>query len=198
MTGTTAQSIPSSGRRIRSHTWQKWDLLTGLVAALVSFAVYAWSAAPNVTLLDSGEFLVAAEHFGVPHPTGYPLWTLLNWLFVLLPLGNAAWEVAIFSGLCAAAAVGLCAALLCNMQRWCYGERLAGRARWLPHFVAVAFSLTLAFSQSMWSQAVIAEVYALHALLIAVFLTLCYSWVLRPTSDGLMLGVFLCSRALVQ
>ena len=48
----------------------------------------------------------------------------------------------------------------------------------------------LAFSQSMWSQAVIAEVYALHALLIAVFLTLCYSWVLRPESDALMLGAF--------
>ena len=53
-----------------------------------------------------------------------------------------------------------------------------------------AFALALAFSQSIWSQAVIAEVYALHALLIALFLTLCYAWVLRPTSDGLMLGVF--------
>ncbi len=57
------------------------------------------------------------------------------------------------------------------------GERLARRARFLPQIVALAFSLMLAFSQSMWSQAVIAEVYALHALLIAVFLILCYSWV---------------------
>ena len=88
---------------------------------MVSFGIYAWSAAPNVTLLDSGEFVVAAQHFGVPHPTGYPLWTLLNWVFLLLPLGNAAWEVALFSGLCAAAAVGLCAALLSNIQRWYYG-----------------------------------------------------------------------------
>ncbi len=190
MTGTITEYLGSRGRRIRSHTWQKWDWITGTVASLVSFVVYAWSAAPNVTLLDSGEFLVAAQHFGVPHPTGYPLWTLLSWLFILLPLGNAAWEVAIFSGVCAAAAVGLCAALLSNFQRWCYGERLGGRARLVPHLVALAFSLILAFSQSMWSQAVIAEVYALHALLIAVFLTLCYSWVLRPASDGLMLGVF--------
>ena len=190
MSGTITESLGTLGRRIRSHTWQKWDWMAGVVAALVSFAVYAWSASPNVTLLDSGEFLVAAQHFGVPHPTGYPLWTLLSWLFVLLPLGNAAWEVAIFSGLCAAAAVGLCAALLSNIQRWFYGEQLAGRARFLPPIVALAFSLILAFSQSMWSQAVIAEVYALHALLIAVFLTLCYLWVLRPSSDGLMLGVF--------
>jgi tetratricopeptide (TPR) repeat protein len=56
--------------------------------------------------------------------------------------------------------------------------------------VALSFALMLAFSQSMWSQAVIAEVYALHALLVGVFLILCYSWIRRPASDRLMLGVF--------
>ncbi|HEY5779474.1 MAG TPA: DUF2723 domain-containing protein [Terrimicrobiaceae bacterium] len=180
----------SSRSHSRLYVWEWLDWVTGIIAGLISFAVYAWSAAPNVTLLDSGEFVVAAQHFGVPHPTGYPLWTLLNWLFLLLPLGNAAWEVAIFSGLCAALAVGLCAALLSSIQIWCYGVRLVGRARLLPRVVALSFSLMLAFSESMWSQAVIAEVYALHALLIAVFLVLCYSWVQRPASDRLMLGAF--------
>ena len=118
------------------------------------------------------------------------MWTLLNWLFLLLPFGNAAWEVAIFSGVCAAAAVGLCAALLSNLQRWYYGEQLRGKAKFLPQIIALAFSLMLAFSQSMWSQAVIAEVYALHALLIAVFLTLCYLWVQHPANDRLMLLIF--------
>ena len=170
--------------------WQKADWITALVAAVISFAVYAWSAAPNVTLLDSGEFLVAAQHFGVPHPTGYPLWTLLAWIFQLLPLGNAAWEIALFSGLCAALAVGLCAALLSNIQTWCFEKELTGRKKWLPQIVALAFSLMLAFSQSMWSQAVIAEVYALHALLVAVFLMLCYMWVRRPAKDSLLLLAF--------
>ena len=164
--------------------------LLGIVAGVISFAVYAWSAAPNVTLLDSGEFVVAAQHFGVPHPTGYPLWTLLNWLFLLLPLGNAAWKVAIFSGLCAAGAVGCCAALLSSAQLWCYGTWLGAKARILSRIVALSFSLMLAFSMSMWSQAVIAEVYALHALLIAIFLMLCYRWLQQPASDRLMLSIF--------
>jgi tetratricopeptide (TPR) repeat protein len=180
----------SSHRRSPQYVWEKWDLPTGIIAGVISFAAYAWSAAPNVTLLDSGEFIVAAQHFGVPHPTGYPLWTLLNWLFLLLPLGNAAWEVAIFSGVCAAVAVGLCASLLSSIQIWCYGARLEGKTRLIPRIAALSFSLMLAFSQSMWSQAVIAEVYALHALLIAVFLILCYSWVQRPASDRLMLAAF--------
>ena len=189
MTEVLARIFSSSDRLGPARVWERLDGVTGAIAGLLSFAVYAWSAAPNVTLLDSGEFLVAAQHFGVPHPTGYPLWTFLNWLFLLLPLGNAAWEVAIFSGLCAAAAVSLCATLLSSIQRWCYGE-LAGKAKFLPQIVSLAFSLMLAFSQSMWSQAVIAEVYALHALLVVIFLMLCYSWVRRLASDGLMLGAF--------
>ncbi len=172
------------------HTWHKADWITALVAALISFAVYAWTAAPNVTLLDSGEFIVAAQHFGVPHPTGYPVWTFLTWLFLLLPLGNAAWEVAIFSGVCAAAAVGLCAALLSNIQTWVFGDLLQGRLRRIPQLVALSFALMLAFSESMWSQAVIAEVYALHALLIGLFLVACYSWVRKPGKDSLMLLAF--------
>lgn len=170
--------------------WQTSDWITALIAAGISLAVYIWSAAPNVTLLDSGEFVVAAQHFGVPHPTGYPLWTLLTWLFLLLPLGNAAWEVAIFSGVCASLAVGLCAALLSSLQRWCFDGVLSPRQKWLLQFVSLAFALMLAFSQSMWSQAVIAEVYALHALLVAVFLVLCYAWVRNPAKDSLMLLAF--------
>lgn len=171
----------------RHSFWNKGDWITAALATVISLAVYVWSAAPNVTLLDSGEFMVAAQHFGVPHPTGYPLWTLLTWLFQLLPLGNAAWEINVFSGVCAAISVGLCAALLSNVFTWCLNKPLVGKLRFLPGIVALAFALMLAFSQSMWSQAVIAEVYALHALLVALFLIACYAWVRNPSSDFLML-----------
>lgn len=170
--------------------WTRADGMTGLLAWAISFAVYYWSTAPNVTLLDSGEFMVAAQHFGVPHPTGYPLWTILTWLFQLLPLGNSAWEINLFSGVCASLAVGLAAALLSSIQSWCFISQLTGCRKWLPYIVALAFSLMLAFSESMWSQAVIAEVYALHALLVAIFLLLCYIWVRNPARDGVMYLIF--------
>jgi hypothetical protein len=163
--------------------------LAGLVAGIVAGAVYFWTAAPNVTLLDSGEFLVAAQHFGVPHPTGYPLWTLLSWVFQLLPLGNAAWEINVFSGVCGALAVGLAAALFSSSTRWMLGERMA-RWRGLNAIVAVTVALLFGFSFSMWSQAVIAEVYALHALLIGLFLASLYLWLRRPESLGLLMLPF--------
>lgn len=171
----------------RAH---RQESAAGLAAGLVALAVYVWTAAPNVTLLDSGEFLVAAQHFGVPHPTGYPLWTLLAWIFQLLPLGNAAWETNIFSGVCGALAVGLAAGTLTNLLRWFLEGRLEGRLRVLPGVTGAAFGLMFAFSQSMWSQAVIAEVYTLHALLIGLYLCLLYGWVRHPGRDRLMLWAF--------
>jgi len=174
----------------KQSVWSRMDLIAGLLSGLISFVVYLWSTAPNVTLLDSGEFVVAAEHFGVAHPTGYPLWTILAWLFQLLPLGNAAWEIALCSGVCAAVAVGLGGSLLSSMQRWAIGPVESSKLSIIPFFVSVSFSLMLAFSVSMWSQAVIAEVYGLHALLIAILLALLYSWIRNPSSDQLMLWAF--------
>jgi tetratricopeptide (TPR) repeat protein len=174
-------------------TWagkHRQELGVALGVMVVSFGVYWWSAAPNVTLLDSGEFLVAAQHFGVPHPTGYPLWTILAWAFQLLPLGNAAWEINLFSGVCGALASGMAAGVLVNLLRWFLEGRLVGRMVWMPPLLGISFGLMLAFSVSMWSQAVIAEVYTLHALLVAVYLALLYGWVRNPSHDKLMLWAF--------
>lgn len=174
---------------MKDRIWTRADLAAGLFTGLISFAVYAWTAAPNVTLLDSGEFVLAAQHFGIPHPTGYPLWTLLAWVFQLLPLGNAAWEVALFSGFCAALAVCLTTALVRSSMRWLLGDAL-DQWRGLGTIVSVSCGLLFAFSFSMWSQATIAEVYALHALLIGLYLSALYAWLRRPDSLELLLLAF--------
>jgi len=163
--------------------------MVALVAAFVAGVVYFWTAAPNVTLLDSGEFVVAAQHFGVPHPTGYPLWTLLAWLFQLLPLGNAAWEINLFSGFCGALATGLVAMLFSSSTRWMLGGQVACW-RGLNVVVSLTVALLFAFSASMWSQAVIAEVYTLHALLIGFYLTSLYVWLRRSESLWLLMLPF--------
>ena len=170
------------------------DWLAAAVAALVSGAVYFYTAQPNVGLLDSGEFIAAAQHFGVPHPTGYPLWTLLAWLFQLLPLGNAAWEVNLFSGFCGALAVGVATLLASSMLRWMMpfwgGDEKQPVRVWVVGLVAVSFGLLFAFSFSFWTQAVIAEVYTLHGLLVGLFLTSLYWWVRRPQRDLPILASF--------
>ncbi len=165
------------------------DWPPALLASLLSFLLYAWTAAPSVTLLDSGEFLVAAMHLGVPHPTGYPLWTMLAWLFQLLPLGTPAWEIALFSGIAGAAASGLFAWLSSNMLRWFFPEIGS-----LPRTVlSVAWALLFAWSEPMWSQAVIAEVYTLHALLVGLYLLCLYFFIRSPEKEGWLPAAFFCA-----
>lgn len=177
---------------MNKRPFDRIDYLCAGIAGLISLAVYVFTAAPNVTLLDSGEFLVAAEHFGVAHPTGYPLWTLLSWLFQFLPLGNVAWEISLFSGICGALAVALCALMSCGLTRWLFGVEF----RLIGFVSGLTWSLLFAFSQSQWSQAVIVEVYALHALLTGLFLLSLYLYILRPESlRRLLLCFFLLSLA---
>lgn len=169
------------------------DWLVALITTVVSGAVYFYTAQPNVGLLDSGEFIVAAQHFGVPHPTGYPLWTLLAWLFQLLPIGNAAWEVNLFSGFTGALAVGATTLLISSMLRWMmpsWGATGDRPTAMVGALVAGSFGLLFAFSYSVWTQAVIAEVYTLHCLLIGLFLLALYWWVRRPDKDLPILATF--------
>jgi tetratricopeptide (TPR) repeat protein len=166
--------------------WCRLDAYAGLLAGLLALSVYAWTAAPSVTLLDSGELLLAAHQFGVPHATGYPLWTFLAWLWQLLPLGNPAWEIALFSGVLGALAVMLFSLLSSSMLRWFFPE-LPGRA---VFFIAVGWGVLFALSEPMWSQATIAEVYTLHALLVGLLFVSLYGYIRNSRENWRLLRCF--------
>jgi len=164
------------------------DWIAAGVAWLVSQTVYFLTTQPNVGLLDSGEFLTAAVHVGVPHPTGYPLWTIFSHLFTLFPIGNGAWEVNLFSGFCTAIAIGLVALILSNSLRW------AGVRDSVAQILGAGWAIALAFSVSMWSQAVIAEVYGLHSLMVMFYVWVLYRWVRAPEwTNGLAWSTFFFS-----
>ena len=168
-----------------SWPFDRKDCFAAGVAWFISQVVYFLTTQPNVGLLDSGEFLTAAVHVGVPHPTGYPLWTIGAYIFKLLPFGNGAWEVNLFSGFCTALSIGIVGIILCNSMRW------AGIRDRIAQILSVGWALALAFSISMWSQAVIAEVYGLHVLVVTLYLWILYRWVREPAwTNGLAWSVF--------
>ncbi len=80
----------------------------GLAVFLVSFGIYAATLARTVGFIDSGELAWASASLGIPHPTGYPLYTLLTYLFVVLfPFLEPIVAINLFSATVAsAAAVG--------------------------------------------------------------------------------------------
>jgi 4-amino-4-deoxy-L-arabinose transferase-like glycosyltransferase len=122
----------------------RWDAVLA-AAGLLSLALYVHTLVPGLLPGDSGEFQTMAILLGHTHPTGYPVYLALAKLLSLLPIGEFAWRVNLFSALMAALTVaGVYAA----------GRLLTGRRA-----VAAASALALAVSPTFWSQAIIAEVY---------------------------------------
>ena len=84
------------------------DGLSFAITSLLAFSVYLLTLAPDVTLEFSGLMSTGAMYAGVPHPPGYPVWTLYSWCFTkLLPFSNIAWRVAVGSAVASALACGL-------------------------------------------------------------------------------------------
>jgi tetratricopeptide (TPR) repeat protein len=165
--------------------FERVDWIAAGVGWFIAQCIYLFTTQPNVGLLDSGEFLTAAVHVGVPHPTGYPLWTIGAHIFKLFPFGNGAWEVNLFSGFCSALAVGIAGLILCNSLRW------VGVRERVAQILAIAWAVAFACSVSMWSQAVIAEVYGLHVLVVMFYVWVLYRWVREPAwTNGLAWSAF--------
>ena len=168
---------------------------------VASFALYCWTLAPTVTLVDSGELILAAQTLGVAHPPGFPLYVLLAHAATLLPLGNIAVRVHLASALFAALASAAMTLLVIEAaltdaapERVSQGEHQdrqtpkntthsAKQAK--SNSLAISYSIVVpavmagllfAFSRTLWEYATIAEVYTLNALLIVILLWLVLAW----------------------
>lgn len=150
------------------------DRAIGSGLALAAFGLYLATLAPTVLEADGGEFQFVPWLPGIAHPTGYPLYILLGWLWThLLPIGEVAWRMNLLSAVLAAAAVGLTYTVARQMlDRTLHDTPLPARI-----IAAVMAAATFAVSHTFWSQALIAEVYALHALFVAALLGLALSYV---------------------
>jgi hypothetical protein len=168
---------------------QAW-LVPGLVFGL-ALAVYGLTAAPGLTWAhhsaDGGDLITAALTRGVPHPSGYPTWTLLAALFGQLPVGAAAWRITLLSMVSGATAAALVAAatpwLTFNPVTQPSNHPAAFTAspsgageRLLRAAPALVAGLALAFAPLLWGQSTVAEVYALHACLAAGALWALVRW----------------------
>src|ERR1017187_7469814 len=89
------------------------DWLTLAITFGVVWIVYLFTLAPEQTLEDSGELCTASYYAGIPHPPGYPFWSIYSWLWtVIVPFGNVAWRVEVGQSFAAAMGCGLLALMV--------------------------------------------------------------------------------------
>jgi hypothetical protein len=156
------------------------DLAVAALLAAAALALYVATLAPTVLPGDPGEFQFVPPLLGIAHPTGYPLYCLLGWAWSHLPLSSplgvpvadVAYRMNLFSALAAALAVGLAYPTALAVLR----QALPALAPLPRRLVAALASAVLAVTPTLWSQAVIAEVYGLNTLLVVGLFYLLLVW----------------------
>ncbi|MBC8094468.1 MAG: DUF2723 domain-containing protein, partial [Akkermansiaceae bacterium] len=167
--------------------FRKVDWLTLGLTFLVVFIGYFLTLAPEMTLEDSGELAVASYYAGVPHPPGYPVWTLYTYLWTLiLPFGNIAWRVGVGCAFSGALASGLLALVVSRGSSMIIesiddlktlDRRREGAICLVAGFVAGAL---IGFNGYMWSQSVIVEVYPFSVVSLMGVVAFLMRWTYAP------------------
>ncbi len=170
----------------------RWPRLLALPVFGAALTLYGLTLSPTVAVLfdDSLEFQLVTYQLGIAHPTGYPLYTLLGWLFTRLPVGDVAYRVNLMSAIFGALTVALV---------YLVGLEIASddeRRPWPAVAAALIGAFAMAVSPVFWSQATLAEVYTLNAVFVAGMVLLLARGIGRPRD--LMALAFLFGLALTH
>ena len=170
---------------------------TGLI--LITAIVYGFTLAPSVVEIDAGELAAVQITLGIAHPSGYPLFTLLGYVFsrlhILRPIEQLNFLSLLF---CTASLVFVCLTLnqvfeshpsklknhhsrhsTRNRKSPQEKDRPAEKTPIAPYriepdfmnVIAICIGLGfLAFSRTIWKQSTSVEVYPLHLFLISASL----------------------------
>jgi Protein O-mannosyl-transferase TMEM260-like len=182
----SADTSPGGNKRLR----EAGVAFTGLGVFLLVFVLYLRTLAPTVLYLNDPKLLDAVMVqmqvyvLGITHPTGYPTYLMLTHLFTYLPFGDPAYRVNLGSAVYAALAV---------VAVYAAGLLLSRRV-----VAAAAGALAFGLGAALWSQAVIAEVYTLNALLVSVTIVVLLLWREYRKDRYLLLSAFLVGLCLTN
>jgi len=142
----------------------------GLIAAAtaaVAFLCYHATLLPGLDLGDSASFQTGVGSLTLTPRQAYPLYYGLGSVFVWFHPGEPARAL--------------------NLASAVYGAIAVAIATWLASRIAesavagAAAGLFLAFSYTFWSQAITAEVYTLHLLIMGAAMSAALAWAEHPT-----------------
>jgi hypothetical protein len=182
---------------------------------LTAFVVYIFTMAPSVIQIDTGELAAVQATLGIAHPTGYPLYTLIGFLFSKIPLPFAIiYQLNLLAAFYCAAAISIFTYtfkfILDNIESFSVQEKRSNKKKNkrekkqeavpknhqnfsseisdpIKLLSAVFAGLALAFSKTFWFQSTSVEVYSFHLLLMSIIiLSLLKAFIKRHNTDDLI------------
>jgi Protein of unknown function (DUF2723) len=151
--------------------------MAAIASSLIAAVVYLRTMLPGVSFGDWAESELLLSRFGILHPTGYPLYSLIGKAFSLIPIASEAWRANALSATAAAGTVGVAVLI---------AVRLGVRPG-----IAMAAALCLAFTGTLWEEATFSEMNSLHLLLVALLLHRALVWRDERRPRDLLIGALL-------
>jgi len=169
---------------------------TALVS-VITFIIYIMTLSPGVSWAhhseDSGDLITAAYTLGIPHPTGYPLYCLLGWVWShVVMTGTVAWRMNLLSALFGALASGIMVRAVWSSFKLLSKENYQKIPRSAKIIAAISSGLILGLAVDTWKLSVVAEVYTLNLFFVSVI-----SWILIELLIDAENGVDLPKRKLL-
>jgi hypothetical protein len=128
----------------------------------IPFVFYIIFLCPSIAGGDSAELVTACSVMGIPHPPGYPLYTLLGKIFTFIPFYSIAWRVNLLSPFLSA---------MCCMFIYLSLEHLTKNPA-----ASLCGSLCLAFSRYFWHYSEVSEVFPLNNMFVSLLIYILILW----------------------
>ena len=159
-------------------------IFAGLTLAF-SFLIYLLTMADTVPYWDSGEFIATSYILGVPHPPGSPLYLIIGRVFSMIPFNpDIAFRVNLISPLVSALAIMFLYLSTVKLISNYRGKIQTQMDAIIVFGGSLVGSLTFAFTDSHWFNAVEAEVYGFSTFFTAIVVWLILHWAERADEKG--------------
>lgn len=160
--------------------FKKWNLILGWLAFLIAFIAYSLTVEPTVSFWDAGEYILTSSKLQVGHPPGAPFFQMMGAFFSIfatdptqigLMINMMSATASAFTILFMFWSIVLLIKQVVNNDNESLKEQNAA-------ILGAAFvgSLSFAFTDSFWFNAVETEVYAMATLIMAVLFYLGLRW----------------------
>ena len=162
------------------YNFKKWNLILGWLAFLIAFITYSLTVEPTVSFWDAGEYILTSSKLQVGHPPGAPFFQMMGAFFSIFATDPT--QIGLMINMMSATASAFAIlfmfwTIVLLIQQVAKTDSKTSKNQQIA-ILGAAFvgSLSFAFTDSFWFNAVETEVYAMATLILAVMFYLGLRW----------------------
>src|SRR5690606_29721821 len=163
-----------------NFTFKTWNKILGWLVFVIALTTYTLTLEPTASFWDAGEYIATSANLEIGHPPGAPLYQMMGAFFATFAADSSqvALMINFMSGLASAVAILFMfwSIVILILKVTGPPEELPGADEAAGLGSAFVGALTFTCTDSVWSSAVGAEVYAMGACIMAILFYVGVLW----------------------